>query len=93
MALWMDSLSHHMGMGGMGMMNMDQMMQWMDSIEFSGQWRRNASKDSCWFVADSMLLPDADHMVYMYGALRRSDVPFPYSAVAVAFAREKGNSG
>ena len=70
MALWMDSVGHHQGMGGMGMMNMDHMMQWMDSIEYSGQWYWNTPKDSCWFVADSMFIPDADHMVYLYGTLR-----------------------
>lgn len=70
MALWMDSVGHHQGMGGMGMMNMDHMMRWMDSVEYSGAWHWNAAKDSCWFVSDSMLLPDADHMIYMYGAMR-----------------------
>jgi hypothetical protein len=70
MALWMDSLGHHQGMGGMGMMNMDHMMRWMDSVEYTGQWYWNATKDSCWFVADSMLKPDADHMLYLYGTMR-----------------------
>lgn len=70
MALWMDSVGHHQGMGGMGMMNMDHMMQWMDSVEYSGQWHWNAAKDSCWFVPDSMLMSDADHMIYMYGTVR-----------------------
>jgi hypothetical protein len=73
MALWMDSVGHHQGMGGMGMMNMDHMMQWMDSVEYSGQWHWNAVKDSCWFVSDSMLFPDADHMIYMYGTVRSHD--------------------
>lgn len=70
MALWMDSVGHHQGMGGMGMMNMDHMMQWMDTIEYSGQWHWNASRDSCWFVPDSMLMSNADHMIYMYGTVR-----------------------
>lgn len=73
MALWMDSVGHHQGMGGMGMMNMDHMMQWMDSVEYSGQWHWNTAKDSCWFVSDSMLFPDADHMIYMYGTVRSHD--------------------
>lgn len=73
MALWMDSVGHHQGMGGMGMMNMDHMMQWMDSVEYSGSWHWNAAKDSCWFVPDSMFMADADHMIYMYGNMRSKD--------------------
>jgi hypothetical protein len=70
MGLWMDSVGHHQGMMGGGMMNMGHMMQWMDSIEYHGQWHWNANRDSCWFAADSMLVPNADHMIYLYGDMR-----------------------
>lgn len=73
MALWMDSIGHHQGMGSMGMMNMDHMLRWMDSVEYSGQWHWNATRDSCWFVADSMLIPDTDHMIYLYGTMQSYD--------------------
>jgi hypothetical protein len=94
MALWMDSIGHHQGMGGMGMMNMDHMLQWMDSIEYSGQWHWNATRDSCWFVADSMLMADADHMVYLYGTMRSHEDALmntgtmPYGAPMYHFSTE-----
>jgi len=65
---WMDSVEHHQSMmGGGGMMNMGHMMEWLDSIEYHGQWHWNPTLDSCWFASDSLLLPDADHMIYLYG--------------------------
>lgn len=67
LSLWMDSVGHHQGMGHMGMMDMDHMMQWMDSIEFHGQWHWNDTRDSCWFAPDSILVADADHMIYLHG--------------------------
>lgn len=71
--LWMDSIGHHMGTGGMGMTNMDHMMQWMDSIQYNGQWHWNTNRDSCWFDPDSSLMPDTDHMIYLYGNMRSHD--------------------
>ncbi|MFZ1682893.1 MAG: Ig-like domain-containing protein [Candidatus Zixiibacteriota bacterium] len=73
MDLWMDSVGHHQGMGGMGMMDMDHMMQWLDSIQYPGQWHWNGVRDSCWFVPDSLLLPNANHMIYLYGSMRSHD--------------------
>ena len=70
MHLWMDSVGHHQGMGHMGMMDMDHMMQWLDSIEFHGEWHWNDTRDSCWFVPDSTLMSDADHMIYLYGEMQ-----------------------
>jgi len=70
---WMDSLSHHRRGGGMGMMSMGHMMEWMDSIEYDGHWHWNERRDSCWFDPDSTLSPDADHMIYLYGSVRSHD--------------------
>ena len=67
MHLWLDSLDHHYGMGGMGMMNMDHMMDWMDSIEYGGQFHWNAAFDSCQFIPDSTFMPDTDYLMFMYG--------------------------
>jgi len=68
--LWMDSLSHHMGMGGMGMMNMGHMMQWIDSIQYDGQLHWNRTMDSCWFLADSGLMPNSSQMMYLYEGVK-----------------------
>lgn len=70
MQRWMDSLSHHQGMGGMGMMDMDHMMQWMDTMHVDGQFFWNTRVDSCTFVLDSSMMPDADHMIYMYEGIK-----------------------
>jgi hypothetical protein len=70
MALWMDSMTQRMGMGGMGMMNMGHMMLWMDSIQYQGQLHWNSSMDSCWFSADSGLMPNTDQMIYMYTGVK-----------------------
>ena len=70
MGLWMDSIVHHQGMGGMGMIKMGHMMQWMDSIQYHGQLHWNSTMDSCWFVADSGLMPNANQMVYMYTGVK-----------------------
>lgn len=67
---WMDSLQHHRGMMGGGMMNMDHMMDWLDSIEISGDFDWNDMLDSCTFVADSTLMPNTDCMMYLYGDVR-----------------------
>jgi len=70
MALWMDSLSHHMGMGGMGMVDMGHMMQWMDSVQYRGQLHWNAALDSCWFATDSGLMPNTNQMMYLYSGVK-----------------------
>jgi len=70
METWMDSLSHNMGMGGMGMVNMGHMMQWMDSIQYQGQLHWNGTMDSCWFSADSGLMPNTNQMMYLYAGVK-----------------------
>jgi len=67
MLLWMDSLNHHLGMGGMGMMDMDHMMDWMDSIQQNGELRWNHGMDTCEFVPDSAMMPDANYMMLLNG--------------------------
>jgi len=72
MQQWMDSLSHHLGMGGMMggyYQNMDHMMTWMDSIEFHGDFQWNAALDSCRYVPDSGLMPATEYMTVMYGTI------------------------
>ena len=64
---WMDTLELH---GSIGMMNMNHMMNWMDSIEQHGRFHWNAARDSCEFIPDSLLAPNTEHMVFMYGAVR-----------------------
>ena len=67
MHMWMDSLDHHMGMGGMGMMGMNHMMDWMDSIQYNGEYHWNGGMDTCVFVPDSMMMPSTDYMMFMNG--------------------------
>jgi len=67
MNMWMDSLDHHMGMGGMGMMGMDHMMDWMDNIQHDGEFRWNNGMDTCVFVPDSTMMPNTDYMMFMNG--------------------------
>lgn len=67
---WMDSLQHHGSMMGGGMMNMGHMMNWLDSIDFEGEFDWNEMLDSCTFVADSTLMPNTDCMMYIYGDVR-----------------------
>jgi len=67
MRMWMDSLDHHMGMGGMGMMDMDHMMDWMDSIQHNGTFHWNGGMDTCVFVLDSTMMPNTDYMMFMNG--------------------------
>ncbi len=72
MEQWMDSLSHHMGMGGMmggHYQDMDHMMTWMDSIEFPGHFEWNGTLDSCRYYPDSTLMPGTDYMTFMYGTI------------------------
>lgn len=67
---WMDSLSHHQGMMGGGMMNMDHMMDWMDTLQYTGQFHWNSTMDSCEFEPDSSMMSNANHMIYMYNGMR-----------------------
>ena len=67
MHLWMDSLDHHMGSGGMGMMGMGHMMNWMDSIQHEGEFHWNDEMDSCVFIPDSSMMPNTDYMMFMNG--------------------------
>ncbi len=67
---WMDSLQHHRGMMGGGMMNMGHMMNWLDSIDFHGEFDWNQELDSCTFYADSTLMPNTSCMLYVYGDVR-----------------------
>ena len=64
---WMDTLDHY---HGMGMMDMDHMMEWMDSIHYSGHFQWNGAMDSCQFIMDSSLMPNTDHMMFMYGDVK-----------------------
>lgn len=67
---WMDTLDHYYGVGGMGMMDMDHMMDWMDSIQYPGHFQWNGAMDSCQFIMDSPLMPNTDHMMFMYGDVK-----------------------
>ncbi|MCB2229886.1 Ig-like domain-containing protein [bacterium] len=67
MHMWMDSLDHHMGMGGMGMMGMDHMMDWMDSIQYHWEYHWNDDMDTCLFIPDSALMPNTDYMMFLSG--------------------------
>lgn len=63
---WMDSLDDYMG----GMMQMEHMMRWMDSIEYDGGFHWNGRMDSCIFVPTSEMMPNSEYMIYMYGEMR-----------------------
>jgi hypothetical protein len=63
MHTWQDSLEHYGGMGRMGMGMREHMMNWMDSIEWGGQWHWNGDLDSCEFAPDSSLMPGTDYMI------------------------------
>ena len=76
MRQWMDSVSHMNGMGGMNGMgdpDHDHMMDWMDSISYSGHFEWNNNLDSCVFYPDSMLGPNTEHMLYITGDVRSHD--------------------
>lgn len=66
---WLDSLEHHRGMGGMGMVDMGHMMEWLGDIEMPGDFDWNVDMDTCWFYPDSTLMPNEDYMIYMNGDL------------------------
>lgn len=70
---WMDSLenSHHGGMhGGDGWMDMDHMYEWMDSIQWRGEFHWNDDMDSCYFIPDSLLAGHTDYMFMLFGDVR-----------------------
>ncbi|MDF1545858.1 MAG: Ig-like domain-containing protein [bacterium] len=67
MHMWMDSLDHHLGMGGMGMMGMGEMMNWMDSIQYDGLFEWSGGMDTCIFTLDSTMMPNSDYMMFLYG--------------------------
>lgn len=69
MQMWMDSMDHAGGMGGMDMMQMDRMMVLMDSLQMHGSFEWNEQGDSCWFRPDSAMMPGTDHMVVWGGAM------------------------
>lgn len=87
MEQWMDSLPHHQGMGGMGMMNMEHMMDWMDSLQYGGEFHWNSAMDSCEFDPDSGMMPDANQMIYIYQGVRGNNdkvmdmSSLPYSGI------------
>ncbi len=63
---WLDSLEHTPGMmNGMGDSACDHMMNWMDSISYTGHFEWNVNLDSCIFHPDSALLPNSDHLLYI----------------------------
>ena len=64
---WMDSLDYYRGMGGMGMMYMDHMMNWLDSINLDGQFTWSGGLDSCQFLPDSSLMPGTEYMIFLIG--------------------------
>jgi len=73
MHLWMDSLNQYQNMGGMGnMMDMDHMMNWIDSIHISGEFHWNESGDSCLYIPGTMV-PDTDYMIYINGDIMSHD--------------------
>jgi hypothetical protein len=63
MHVWIDSLDHYGGMGRMGMEMREHMLNWMDSIEWRGQWHWNGNLDSCEFIPDSTLRPGIEYMI------------------------------
>lgn len=63
MHMWVDSLDHYGGMGRMNMAMRQHMTEWMDSIEWRGQWHWNGTQDSCEFTPDSSLMPGAEYMI------------------------------
>lgn len=69
MLRWMDSAGHHRGMDGHGYQDMQHMYEWMDSIAYRGQYNWNVARDSCWFVPDSTLMPNARHMIMIEGTV------------------------
>ena len=53
-------------MGGHGdMMDMDGMMNWMDSMDVHGEFHWNDDMDSCFFVPESTMIHNGDYMILM----------------------------
>lgn len=66
MHAWMDSLENHGDMGGMGgMMYMNFMRDWMDSICEPGEFEWCDEMDSCEFIPDSTMDHDCEYMIMM----------------------------
>jgi len=70
MQMWMDSMSHQGGMGGM---DMNRMMALMDSIQIHGHLQWNQGGDSCRFIPDSTMAPGTDYMLLIYGLIKSHD--------------------
>lgn len=70
MQMWMDSMNAMGGMSGTTMMNRDQMMQMMDSLQMKGHFQWNTARDSCRFIPDSMMAGNTQHMTLMYGQMK-----------------------
>ncbi len=79
MLAWMDSLMHGqdsasgMGGGNMGNPPDDKMMNWIDSVGYTGEIHWNAAMDSCAFDPDSILLPNASHVILLTGDIRAAE--------------------
>lgn len=69
MQLWMDSVDNQGGMGHMTQVDMNRMMQLMDSIEIRGTFQWNQNLDSCQFIPDSAMMGDTEHMIFIYGQM------------------------
>jgi hypothetical protein len=70
MQMWMDSMNAAGGMNHMGMMDRDNMMQMMDTLQMKGHFLWNATLDSCQFTPDSMMAANTEHMTFMYGQIK-----------------------
>lgn len=62
----MDPATHSGGMGHMSMEHMDHLMEWMDSVNMSGEFHWNEAMDSCEFVPESGMMANREHMILMY---------------------------
>lgn len=62
---WIDSVTQFGGMGNMNMGQMNQMMDWMDSIHVSGEFHWNNKMDSCEFIIPDEMIPGTDYMILM----------------------------
>lgn len=50
----------------MSMEHMDHLMEWMDSVNMSGEFHWNEAMDSCEFVPESGMMANREHMILMY---------------------------
>jgi len=72
MQSWMDSVNHLGGLGHMDQMDMNRMMQLMDSVQIRGTFQWNQNLDSCRFIPDSAMMGATEHMIFMYGQMMSS---------------------